>query len=88
MPGVSKKTPLPHWQKVMDKAGWLTVADMAKALHLPDSTVRMTVHGDRNPSNELILRIAQAAKLNPEDIALDVFRYTVNNSATTGSIAS
>ncbi len=83
MPGVSKKTPLPHWQKVMDHAGWLSATDISRTAHLPVSTVYAVIYGSKTPSDETILRIANAAKLPVEDIASDVFAYAMNNRLAT-----
>jgi predicted transcriptional regulator len=77
MSGVSKKIPLPHWQKVMDQAGWDTASDIAKATNIPVSTVHDAIYGRKNPSNETIIKIATVANVRPEDLAAEVFNYVV-----------
>lgn len=88
MPGVSKKTPLPHWQRVMDKASWLTAADMARSTNLSAGNCHRIIFGDITPSNETILRIAKASGIPAQDIASDIVAYAFSTSATTSGIAS
>ncbi len=86
MPGVSKKTPLPHWRRVMERAGWLTASDVARAARIPNDTAHRTVYGKTTPSLETILKIAEAANVHPEDIARDVVRYLIEQRTASGAV--
>lgn len=86
MAGVSHKTPLPHWQRLMDKAGWTTATQMARAAGLSIGTAHFVVYGDVIPKNDTILKIAKAACIPPEDIAADIYRYLLDNKLLHGGI--
>lgn len=87
MAGISKKTPLPHWQKIMDKAGWHNASEMARAAKLPVGTAHDAIYGRKKPSSETILKVAKAARLDPGVILVDIFKYTGEISSTERSIA-
>lgn len=82
MAGISKKTPLPHWKKVMEQAGWETAAEMARDLNLPNSTAHCIVYGERNPKADLVYKIAKAARTDPSILLADILKYA-NKHATT-----
>lgn len=81
MSGVSKKTPLPHWQKIMDQCGWLTAADVSRAAGLSKQTVHRVIYGEVTPSYETIMKIAKAAKASPKDILYADFDYKIGTFA-------
>lgn len=57
MAGVSKKTPLPCWQFVMDNAGWETAAEMSRAMSIPESTCRSYIYDGVVPSMKKIAAV-------------------------------
>jgi len=86
MAGVSKKTPLPHWQRIMNDAGWVNAQEMARACGLPYSAVHQTIHGVNTPSIKTVLKIAKASGKKPDEICADIYRYLLDTGATTGGI--
>jgi hypothetical protein len=77
MPGISKKTPLPHWQKVMNKAGWSTAQDVAVATGLSHGAAHNVIFGGRKKlAAQTVLKIAQAARINPSILLADIVKYT------------
>lgn len=88
MAGVSKKQPLPYWQRIMDVAQWGNVMEVSRATGLPHSHIHQIFHGKIRPSNEAILTIAKAAKIPAEDIVLAAFRYWLDVQQSITDIAS
>ncbi|MBX9877684.1 MAG: hypothetical protein K2Y22_04430 [Candidatus Obscuribacterales bacterium] len=69
MAGISHKTPLKAWQWVMDKAGWMNPTEMARASNLSDRTCHSYVYEGKQPSLEKAAQIAQAAKIDLDELA-------------------
>lgn len=86
MSGVSKKIPLPHWQKLMDEAGWSNAQDVARATGLPNTTIARVINGEVTPSYDTVNRIARAASISPHDILVADFNYKVGFADSTAGI--
>lgn len=80
MAGISHKTPLDAWQWVMDKAGWLNPTEMARASNLSDRTCQAYVYDGTIPSLEKAAQIAEAAKIDLNELARRLSESQVGSS--------
>jgi hypothetical protein len=69
MSGISRKTPHPTWQWVMDRASWATVAEMSRASDVSDSACRDYVFEGKIPGLDAAARIAWAAGVKLDELA-------------------
>lgn len=69
MAGVSHKTPVEPWGWVLTKAGWENVAEMSRETGLSDDILREYVYKGSVPSLVKAARIAEAAKIDLNELA-------------------